>query len=256
MDRYVVYMKGQLKELVERYDPALIWFDGGWGKWNAERGEDLQAYVRSLKPGLLINNRVGSRGAEDRLGDFGPPERKVPPEGIAGKDWESCMPMRRHWRWNKYDRSWKKPEDLVRILVDIASKGGNYLLNVGPRPDGELAAGAVERLKYLGDWMEVNAESIHGTTASPFGKVPFGRMTARLGENTLYLHVHLRRSGGWIELPGMRNPIRSATLLADPKTALEVEQSESRPARIALPENPPDTGVWVIKLTYGGELIF
>jgi len=251
---YVAYMNGQLKELVDRYDTGVIWFDGGWNHWNEQHGYELQSYVRSLKPGIIINNRVGNRQFEHKMGDFGTPEREVPAEGIPGKDWESCLTMRRHWGWNKYDTGWRKPESLVRTLVDIASKGGNLLLNVGPKPDGTLADGAIERLNYLGDWMEVNAESIHGTTASPFGKVPFGRLTAKLGENTLYLHVYGRRSG-WLDLPKMSNPVRSAVLLADPKTELKVESTETGGVRIAIPENAPDTTVWVVKLKYEDELI-
>ena len=142
MDRYTAYMKGQLKELVTNYHPGVLWFDGEWeSPWTHERGVDLYNYLRALDPKLIINNRVGKARAgmegmdagQERVGDFGTPEQQIPPSGFGpGVDWETCMTLNDHWGYNKHDNDWKSPEIIIRNLCDIASKGGNYLLNVGP----------------------------------------------------------------------------------------------------------------------------
>ena len=156
MDRYVAYMKGQLKELITRYHPAVLWFDGEWeSPWTHERGVDLWNYLRALDPKLIINNRIGKARAgmegmdagKDRVGDYGTPEQQIPPTGFGpGVDWETCMTMNNHWGYNKHDDHWKSPETIVRNLCDIASKGGNYLLNVGPTSEGLIPQPSVDRL--------------------------------------------------------------------------------------------------------------
>ena len=145
-DRYVSYMKNQLRELVENYgDIGVLWFDGEWeNTWNHERGKDLYEYVKSLQPTIIINNRVdkgrsGMAGLTKEggyLGDFGTPEQEIPPTGLPGLDWETCMTMNDHWGYNKNDNNWKSSKDLLQKLVDIASQGGNFLLNVGPTVKG------------------------------------------------------------------------------------------------------------------------
>jgi alpha-L-fucosidase len=198
---YVAYMKAQLKELVTRYDPGVLWFDGEWtGWWTEADGKDLYAYVRGLKPSILINNRVGKgrdgmRGLNTQspdgqpwAGDFGTPEQEIPPTGLPGVDWESCMTMNDTWGYKSYDDRWKSSSMLIRNLIDVASKGGNYLLNVGPTAEGLIPAASVERLRDIGAWMKVNGAAIHGTSASPFtAPLPFGRATRK--GRTIYLHV-------------------------------------------------------------------
>lgn len=195
-NRYVCYMKSQLKELIEKYDPAVLWFDGEWeDTWTHEQGKDLYKYIRSLKPDILINNRVdkGRQGMQgltkegDYAGDFGTPEQEIPLEGLAGVDWESCMTMNKHWGYNKHDSNWKSTKMLIQNIVDIASKGGNYLLNVGPMANGEFPQPCIERLEGIGKWMAKNSESIYGTSASSTGKLEWGRCTAK--KDKLYLHV-------------------------------------------------------------------
>ena len=146
MENYITYMKKELKELLTNYGKiGVLWFDGEWeNTWTHERGRDLYQYVRSLQPDIIINNRVdvGREGMEGLtkeggfVGDFGTPEQEIPNTGIPGKDWESCMTMNNNWGYNSHDNHWKSPEDLVRKLIDIASKGGNFLLNVGPTAEG------------------------------------------------------------------------------------------------------------------------
>ena len=220
---YVAYMKTQLKELVTKYDPAVLWFDGEWGDWwTEEDGQDLYAYVRGLKPSIIINNRVGKgrKGMEgmnqtDReyAGDFGTPEQQIPANGIPGVDWESCMTLNDTWGFKSYDENWKSTETLVRNLIDIASKGGNYLLNVGPTAQGEIPAASVERLGGMGKWMAVNGESIYGTSASPFKEqLAFGRATTKGGR--LYVQVFDWPANGTLTLPSWGAAPKKAWLLA------------------------------------------
>ena len=259
-DRYIKYMKAQLKEIITNYHPGVMWFDGEWeNAWNHKMGLDLYEYVRGLQPDIIINNRVdkarrGKDGDGNYAGDFGTPEQKIPANGLPGVDWESCMTMNRHWGWNKNDHRWKSTESLVKKVVDIASKGGNYLLNIGPKADGTFPAEAIKRLKEIGVWMDENGEAVYGTTANPFGKVPFGRITAKLDEKTLYLHVFTWPSTGVLELPGMANPIVSATLLATPDSELKVEEYKAFPPKIHLPTVAPSPYVSVIKVRYKGDL--
>ncbi len=117
---------------------------------------------------------------KERIGDYGTPEQEIPATGFGrGVDWESCMTMNDHWGYNKNDQNWKSTQTLIRNLIDCASKGGNYLLNVGPTAEGEFPQPSVERLAEIGKWMKVNGEAIYGTTASPFDKLTWGRCTQK-----------------------------------------------------------------------------
>lgn len=249
-EKYVAYLKGQLKELLTGYGPiGIVWFDGEWeSTWTNERGIDLYNYVRTLQPKTLVNNRVGKGRAGMQgmdkgqgAGDYGTPEQEIPPTGFGpGVDWESCMTMNNHWGYNKNDQNWKSTPTLLHNLIDIASKGGNYLLNVGPTSEGEFPAASVERLKEIGAWMKVNSEAIHGTTASPFKKLRWGRATTRMqGDNsTLYLHVWDWPADGKLLVPGLKNAIKGAALLGE-KTKLATISNGSG-VTVTLPEKAPD----------------
>jgi len=171
--RYVEdYLKPQVRELVRDYDPAVLWFDGEWvPEWTHQMGLDLYGFVRSMKPDILVNNRVdkGRQGMQGMTrtdqryaGDFGTPEQEIL-EGASVLDWESCMTMNDTWGFKSTDDNWKSAEMLIHNLVDIAAKGGNYLLNVGPTEEGLIPSASVERLAEMGEWMEVNAEAIYGS---------------------------------------------------------------------------------------------
>ena len=255
-EEYLKYMKAQLKELVTGYDPGVLWFDGEWQEWwTEEDGKQLYEYVRSLKPNIIINNRVGrgregmkglSKTDQTYAGDFGTPEQQIPPNGLPGVDWESCMTMNTTWGFKFYDDKWKSPEVIIRNLIDIASKGGNYLLNVGPTKEGIIPPPSVERLAAVGAWMKVNGESIYGTTASPFAKQPeFGRVTSKPGK--LYLHVFNWPTDGNLVVPAVGKSVKHAYLLSAPKTSLTVSET-AEGLSVKLPSTAPDPIASVVVL--------
>jgi alpha-L-fucosidase len=263
MDRYTEYMKRQLKELLTGYGPiGIAWFDGEWeSPWTHERGVDLYNYVRSLQPDIIVNNRVGKgrsgmQGMDKGrgVGDYGTPEQEIPPTGFGpGVDWESCMTMNNHWGYNKNDQNWKSAKTLVRNLVDCASKGGNYLLNIGPTAEGTFPPASIERLAAIGQWMKVNSEAIYDTTASPFKKLDFGRCTQKPGK--LYLHVYDWPKGGLLGVP-IANTVKKAYLLAKPDEALGVVAKEGggvdAGVSIRVPAQAPDDIATVVALEIEG----
>lgn len=265
-DRYVDYMKKQLKELLTNYGdaPHVLWFDGEWeSTWNSERGKDLYNYVRSLKPDIIINNRVGAHrdgmagftAPGQFAGDFGTPEQEIPATGLPGVDWESCMTMNENWGYNRADKNFKSTEELLRNLADIASKGGNFLLNVGPTAEGLFPSESVQRLKEMGDWMKKNSESIYGTSASPLGSFDWGRVTMKTkGDNTvLYLHVFEAPRNNQIVLNGIGNIPMGATFLASPTSKAPHFERVDDAIVIELPNRLPDDINSVIMLQLKGK---
>ena len=264
-NRYISYMKAELKELLTQYgDIGVLWFDGEWeSTWNQSRGLDLYNYVRSLAPSILINNRVGA-GRLDMEGltregmfggDFGTPEQQIPPTGLPGTDWETCMTMNDHWGYNSHDKNFKSSKELIRMLTDIASKGGNYLLNVGPTSIGTLPSESIERLKDIGRWMDLNSESIYGTLSSPLSSTPWGRCTMKTTRSgfRLYLHVFDWPSNGLLKMEGCLNKLNKAFILSDKKhPKLKASQHEAV-TTIILPKTAPDSLNTVIVLDFKGD---
>jgi len=212
MDDYIDQVAvPQMKELLTNYGefPAVLWWDTPTDM-NRERASKL-IEVLKLKPGIIHNNRLGG----GFLGDTETPEQYIPATGFPGRDWETCMTMNDTWGFKRDDHNWKSTETILRNLVDIASKGGNYLLNVGPTSEGLIPAPSIERLQAVGAWMRVNGEAIYGTTASPFKRLPWGRCTKKVSgsETTLYLHVFNWPADGWLVVPGLKNPVVRASAL-------------------------------------------
>ena len=258
---YLAYMKGQLAELIRNYDPAVLWFDGEWVEWWTEAdGKELYRWLRAMKPDLIINNRIGkgrkgmeglSKGDQEYAGDFGTPEQQIPPTGLPGVDWESCMTMNDTWGYKHFDQNWKSSATLIRNLVDIASKGGNFLLNVGPTAEGLIPPPSVERLADMGRWTKVNGEAIYGTQASPFPKqLPWGRATTRKGK--LYLHVFDWPKDGKLTVPRLETPVKRAFLLANRQARLSTAPSGADLV-VSVPAAAPDLAVSVVVLELNGE---
>ncbi len=266
-DRYVTYMKKQLKELLSKYgDIGVLWFDGEWeSTWTSEYGTDLYHYVRNLQPDILVNNRVGvGRSGMAGLteegefgGDFGTPEQTIPATGLPDVDWETCMTMNRHWGYNRLDKDFKSSTDLIQKLADIVSKGGNFLLNVGPTAEGLFPQESVDRLRDIGVWMKTNGESIYGTLASPFSQLEWGRCTQKpMEESTrLYFHIFDWPENGKLTIPGLGSELIRAYLLADPQQD-ELKMEKDRDAVVIyLPDDQPNVANSVVIVDIVGEPI-
>jgi alpha-L-fucosidase len=250
-DRYLDYMKSQLTEILSNYGPiGVLWFDGGWEHTAAEHhADEVVALIRKLQPNIVINDRINIPQ------DFSTPEQTIPATGIPGRDWETCMTMNDTWGFKTSDTNWKSTETLLRNLIDIVSKGGNYLLNVGPTGEGEIPPASVERLAAIGRWMRVNGESIYATTASPFRRLPFGRCTTKVAADgkstTLYLHLFDWPKEGKLFVPGLRNGPRGARLLGDATRRLEAKRGDDG-VTIVLPGAAVDPVASVVALEIDG----
>jgi alpha-L-fucosidase len=254
--KYVnTYLKGQLAEILTQYDPAVLWFDGEWeNTWTEAMGRDLYQYLRSLKPDIIINNRIGKGRAgmsgkfdpNQAVGDFGTPEQEIPSTGLA-YDWESCMTTNDHWGYNKADKNYKSAQTLIRNLIDTASKGGNYLLNVGPTAEGTFPIESMQRLETIGLWMQTNGDSIYGTTAGRFRDLPFGRSTTK--KNRIYLHIFDWPKDGKLAIPGLMSTPVSAAFLQDPNIPIGVTLEEMDVV-LAVPDAALDPSATVIELQF------
>ncbi|MEA3403089.1 MAG: alpha-L-fucosidase [Armatimonadota bacterium] len=244
-ERFLEYTRGLVRELCSSYGRLdIMWYDGG-GLYDGEgwRADEMNAMVRELQPGIVINDR--SRVPED----FDTPEQHVR-ASAPDRAWETCMTMNGSWGWHAGDDQWKSTKDLIATLVRTASLGGNLLLNVGPRGDGSFPEEAVLRLDGIGDWMDANGESIYGTRRAPFQWGCFGMPTVK--GNTLYLHVS-KWVGQELTVGMVKSPVRSASLLATGEE-LSFQQREDR---LLIRDLPPraftDARDTVIMLELEGE---
>lgn len=241
LDVYAKYMKDQVEELLTNYGQVgILWFDGGGSFRNYDRkklldGQNLVDMIHRLQPSCLINNRLGF-GA-----DYGTPEQQIP-EGTLNTAFEVCMTLNKHWGYNRNDHDWKDARTIVRNLVDVASKGGNYLLNVGPTAEGIIPDESANTLKEVGQWLKINGESIYGSESGPSQanirlKVE-GCMTQKPGK--LFLHVFSWPENRIIFMEGMKGKmVKNIYLLADPaKTSLKFDAHE-RSLFIHIPPTAP-----------------
>ncbi len=237
----------QLREILTHYQPDVLWWDTPH-LMNQARTKKL-AELLTLRPGVIHNNRLGG----GYKGDTETPEQQIPATGFPGRDWESCMTMNDSWGFKTQDHNWKSTTTILHNLVNIVSKGGNYLLNVGPNAQGEIPPESIQRLKEVGAWMKVNGESIYGSHASPFKKLPWGRCTIKpAGADTiLYLHVFDWPADGKLTVPGLGNAVKSAELLAN-GAKLAADKSDKGPV-LTLPATAPDPIVSTLKLVIAGK---
>ena len=241
----------QVREILSNYGKvSVLWWDTPESMTQA-RAEMFLPLLK-LQPGIITNDRLGG----GYNGDSATPEQVIPDTGFpGGRDWETCMTMNETWGFRADDHQWKSPETLIRNLADIASKGGNYLLNVGPTAQGEIPQPSVERLEAIGAWMAVNGASIYGTSASPFEKPAWGRTTQKPGK--LYLHVFDWPKDGKLIVPELKNEVKKAYLLSDPKKRrLKVEVGAKPEGGVSIQVGPaaPDKVDSVMVVEIAGEI--
>jgi alpha-L-fucosidase len=258
--RFVEYTHGLIRELMTNYGKIdVLWYDVDWPltheEWESERMNEM---VFSLQPGIVVNNRNGLDG------DFQTPEQNI--EAAAeGRAWESCMTLNDSWGFNRGDDSWKSPKTIVANLANCARGGGNYLLNIGPRPDGSIPEETVTVLEAVGKWLDTNGKAIYGAERGSFGWNTNANYTRR--GNTLYIHqqywpghtpaadwVPFFQPGAVIAIGGLKPKVLSARLL---KTGQPVAftQDEFSVRFTGLPEQAPDQPATVLEVECDGNPI-
>jgi alpha-L-fucosidase len=265
MDRFREYLHAQVSELLTNYGPiGVMWFDGEWeSTWRGEYGVELYQHCLQLQPDVIVNNRLGARGGMEGMtgmdgyaggygGDYATPEQEIPDAVEKGLDWETCMTMNDRWGYNIHDHNFKSTTDLLQKLSDIVSKNGNFLLNVGPKPDGTFPQESIDRLSEIGDWMDVNGEAIHGTIGSPFNKLPWGRATQKLhlDATTIYLHVFDWPSNGKLVIPGLAGKIIGVSVLGEGNATFTMEQGK---VTVDVPLEMPNKHIGVIAIDVAGR---
>jgi alpha-L-fucosidase len=246
----------QLRELIAKYDPDILWFDTPH-KLPLEENLRILRAVREAKPSIVINGRVtqgAPGGPAARYGDYrstaDKPAEFPPEEG----DWEAIPTTNESYGFHRLDTAHKPPSHFIELLAKAAARGGNVLLNVGPRGDGRMDDKDLAILAGVGAWMKVNGEAIHGTTRSPLPVQAWGESTVK--GDTLYLHVFAWPRAGRLVVGGLRSPVRRAYLLADRGHPLVAERAgvDAEDLIVQVPAAPPDAVDTVIALELGGPL--
>ncbi|HTT61142.1 MAG TPA: alpha-L-fucosidase [Bryobacteraceae bacterium] len=252
---YLDYMELQVRELLTRYGPvAILWFDG------LDHQEKYDGYrflkvIHELSPRTLVNNRIGVPGDYETPEQFVPdhiPVKEGAPAAAPGgvprpedfRPWETCMTINNTWAYNSRDRQFKSATTLIRTLVEVASKGGNLLLNVGPTPEGTIQPEFRERLEAIGHWMKTNGEAIYGSTFGPWQNLPFGRTTAK--GTTIYLHVFDWPATGELKIDHASERVKSAWLLEGRRPVVFRQTGEQ--VTLDVPKTAPDESVSVIAI--------
>jgi alpha-L-fucosidase len=249
-------MFAQIRELLTSYGQIdVLWFDGGWER-NAEqwKSEELEAMIRSLQPGIIINDRLPGAG------DYETPEQFVPAKPPA-RTWETCMTMNESWAYNPVDTKWKSPRRLIHTLCEVAGRGGNLLLNVGPMGDGALTTETSGRLDAIETWMARNGESIIGTAPGLEPWQHYGPSTRR--GSRVYAHV-LSRPYDDVTVRGIRiKRLRSVHALSNGdelrfETRCSIIDRMVNPdplgeATVAVPPSAVDEYATVLALDFEGE---
>lgn len=253
--RYRDYLRGHVNELLTGYgELGSLWFDysdevrqgAAWG------AASLMADMRTVQPSILVNNRLYF-GLENKLGDYGTPEKYVPPTGLPGASWEVNHTLNESYGFSSHDTNWKDVPTVVRLLSDIVSKGGNLLLNIGPDARGRVPEQAAATLRGVGAWVELHGEAIYGTSAGPFQRLVWGRATQKPG--ALYLHVWEWPRDGRLVVP-MQGLVQSARLLgSEAPLRWAADAGAGGQLVLELPAQPVDSACSIVRLDLAGEVL-
>jgi alpha-L-fucosidase len=256
--RFVAYTHGLIRELMSNYGKIdVLWYDVSWPltpeQWESERMNEM---VFELQPDIIVNNRNGMQG------DFSTPEQHIQ-AAETGRAWETCMTLNDSWGFDRTDDAWKTPKMIVDNLATVALGGGNYLLNIGPEPDGSVPPESINCLEAVGKWLDTNGKAFYGTERAQAGGNVNANYTRR--GNTLYIHQHYwpghTPAAEWlsfyqpeavIAVGGVKPKVLSARLL---KTGQKVEftQDEFSLRLTGLPLEAPDQLATVIEVECDGE---
>ena len=257
--RFVAYTHGLIRELMTNYGKVdILWYDMDWPltseQWESER---MNHMVFELQPEIIVNNRNGLEG------DFSTPEQHVE-AAKAGRAWETCMTLNDSWGYNRGDDSWKTPKVIASNLADCAAGGGNYLLNIGPKPDGSVPVESVEILDTVGKWLDANGKAIYLTERGTLPGAPNTLFTRR--DNTLYVlqkywpgvtpaaqWLSFFQPGVVVAIGGLKTKVKSARLL---KTGQNVPFTQNEPLSFrltGLPVEAPDSPLSVIEVECESE---
>ncbi|MCF8369283.1 MAG: alpha-L-fucosidase [Bacteroidales bacterium] len=253
--KFLNYYQGQLKELMNRYDPDLWWFDGDWEhtaeEWDIENTRNL---LTRHNPKVIFNSRLQGHG------DYDTPEIGLPVMKPKAEYWELCMTMNDSWGYQHTDLNYKSPQQVMDILVDCIGKGGNLLLDIGPKADGTIPLEQENILKELGKWTGKHAEAIYGSRAG----VPYehfnGPSALSKDRKNLYLFVRDIPKDGNIIVKGISNPIKNISLVGN-----DTELSQKLFCKVSwntypgilyiqIPEDAQDDYYTVVKLELEGEI--
>ena len=242
--RFVDYTHGLIREILTNYGKIdVLWYDVAWpldaAGWESEK---MNQMVFQLQPEIIVNNRNKLQG------DFSTPEQRIVAE-TNGRPWESCMTLNDSWGYQRADDNWKSSRTIVRNLIQCVRDGGNYLLNIGPKPDGSIPEESVRVLTEVGRWIEVNSDTIYKSDLCQVRRSNYASFT-RTG-NTLYMHVHFW-PGEYVAISGLKVKVKSARLL---KTGADVKftQDEFQTKFTGLPEKAPDYPVTTIAIECDAE---
>jgi alpha-L-fucosidase len=256
--RFVAYTHGLIRELMTNYGKIdILWYDVDWplsaAQWESEA---MNKMVFELQPEIIVNNRNGLEG------DFSTPEQHIEASQM-GRAWETCMTLNDSWGYQKSDDGWKPPKTVVNNLATCARGGGNYLLNIGPKPDGSIPEESVRILEAVGQWIDHNGKSIYGTERGDFSWGTFANYTRR--GNTLYLHVYywpgdtpaeqwlsFFQPASVVAVGGLKPKVKAARLLKTGEP-IAFEQDEFSARFKGLPKDAPDSPVTVLEIECDGE---